>query len=63
MKWIQINDSLVQAAGRGFTFSVRKLSSGEYLVRKDSFTNGEDRATVTTQHAGIALAESWDASC
>lgn len=63
MQWIQINDSLIQASGRGFTFSVRKHSvTGDYLVKKDSYTNGTDRATVKTQAEGIALAEAWEAS-
>lgn len=61
MKWIRINASLLQASGRGFTFSVRKLSNGDYLVKKDSFTNGTDQATVKTQAEGIALAEHWNA--
>lgn len=60
MNWIQVSGSLIQAQGRGFTFGVRKLDNGEFLVKKDSFTNGTDRATVKTQAAGIALAESWN---
>lgn len=62
MNWITVNGSLIQASGRGFTFSVRELSSGEYLVSKDSFTNGRDQARVKTQAEAIRLAESWDAS-
>lgn len=61
MNWKIVNDNLIQAAGRGFTFSVRKLGNNEYLVKKDSFTNGTDRATVKTQTEGIALAERWEA--
>lgn len=62
MQWIQINDSLIQARGRGFTFSVRKNSvTGDYDVRKESFTNGNDMATVKTQAQGLALAEAWEA--
>jgi hypothetical protein len=63
VNWIRINDSLIQASGRGFTFSVRKNSvTGDYWVLKDSYTNGSDRASVKTQAEGIALAESWEAS-
>lgn len=62
MNWMTINENLIQAAGRGFAFSVRKLTSDEYLVKKDSFTNGTDRAKVRTQAEGIALAERWEAS-
>lgn len=62
MNWIRINGNLIQASGRGFTFSVRELSSDKYLVTKESFTNGNDEKTVKTQTEAIALAETWDAS-